>query len=132
MAELKFEWTGIQQKHRLYQGAEINIQAFVGEELFIHNHFADKHFSYYPKEKRLIYQDGKNLLCTPKGMVLRKGVSENISFEKPGDSINFEDGGVGCILEEKDLRELLENSFFLSHQQRFYDFIKDELLLLKW
>ena len=54
MAELKFEWTGIQQKHRLYQGAEINIQAFVGEELFIHNHFADKHFSYYPKEKRLI------------------------------------------------------------------------------
>lgn len=66
MAELKFEWTGIQQKHRLYQGAEINIQAFVGEELFIHNHFADKHFSYYPKEKRLIYQDGKTFCALRK------------------------------------------------------------------
>lgn len=132
MEALEFEWTGIQQKHRLYNGPEINVQAFLGEELFIYNHFADKHFSYYPKEKRLIYQDGKNLLCTPKGMILRKGVSENISFEKPGDSINFGDGGIGCILEEKDLREMLENSFFLPHQPRFYDFIKDELLLLKW
>jgi len=53
MAELKFEWTGIQQKHRLYQGAEINIQAFVGEELFIHNHFADKHFHTIRKKKDL-------------------------------------------------------------------------------
>ena len=90
MGGLKFEWTGIQQKHRLYQGSEINIQAFLGEQLFIYNHFADKHFSYYPKEKKLIYQDGKNLLCTPKAMVPRKGVPGNIPFEKPGDSINFE------------------------------------------
>ena len=131
MEDLKFEWTGIQQKHRLYQGSEINVQAYLGENLFINNHFADKHFSYYPKEKALIYQDGKNLLCTPKGMVLREK-SDTISFEKIGDSINFEDGGIGCVLEEKDIREMLEASFFLPHQPRFYDFIKDELLLLKW
>ncbi|KMQ67978.1 hypothetical protein ACM39_11645 [Chryseobacterium sp. FH2] len=130
--EKLYEWTFYPGLQRLYIGEEINIQAYVGNQICINNHFADKLFIHYFETNRIIYQDGKNILTNKRPERRCELTAPIFPLEKPGDSVNLDNGGIGCMLEEGDLRELLENTFFLPGQLRFYDFINQELLLLKW
>ncbi|WP_326981334.1 hypothetical protein VUJ46_13825 [Chryseobacterium sp. MYb264] len=128
----EYHWHNTRTNNRLYQGEEINIQAYRGEQMFIYNHFAEKHFSYYNKTNHLIFCDGPNIM-TNRGSNFTCGWSQKrYPLRYVGDSINYDDGSIAIMLEEKDLRELLEETFFLPHQPRFYNFLNDELLLLKW
>ncbi|WP_312392822.1 hypothetical protein [Chryseobacterium sp.] len=128
----EFQWHNPNRKNKLYEGPEINIQAYNGAQIFINNHFANKHFSYYMQSRHLIFCDGPNIITNKGQNSTCQLTGKRYPLQYVGDSINYDDGSIAMMLEEKDLRELLEACFFLPHQPRFYDFIKDELLLLKW
>lgn len=130
--EKPYEWTFYPGLQRLYIGDQVNIQAYVGNQICINNHFADKLFMHYFETNRIIYQDGNNILTNKRPRRDCDLTREIYPLEKPGDSVNLDNGGIGCMVEEGDLRELLEKTFFLPEQPRLYDFVNKELLLLKW
>jgi hypothetical protein len=130
--EKLYKWTFYPGLQRLYIGDQINIQAYIGNQICINNHFADKLFMHYLESNRIVYQDGNNILLNTPPEKTGWYIASGYQLEKPGDSVNLENGGIACLLKESDLRELLESTFFLPGQPRFYDFINKELLLLKW
>ncbi|WP_160136479.1 hypothetical protein [Chryseobacterium sp. c4a] len=70
----------------------------------------------------------QNVFCTNGFRFSFQG--KTYELNAPGDSVNVEDGSIVVCLKYSYMLELLQNSFYAESQEKVYDFIKEEFLIL--
>lgn len=113
----------------------VEIVLFSNSNILMHNHknsnnyFLSIETQKYEREINFTHvQNGKsNIFCTGGFSFSFRG--ETYEVNQPGDSVNVEDGTIVSCLKYSYMQELLEKVFYDPHQERVYDFIKEELLI---
>lgn len=114
---------------------EISIVVIVGKSMTLFNKRNQAFFFYtYGNEEcpSKIYLrhvvDGKSNVFGTGGFNF-SFCGKTYELEKPGDSVNIEDGSIAVCLKYSYMLELLESSFYVYGQAKVYDFMKEEFLI---
>lgn len=113
----------------------IIIGIIVGKSVILFNKKNQSFFYFFyateESPKRIYFRhlvEGKsNLFCSGGFIVSSDGKTDELHC--PGDSVNIQDGGIAACLKYTYLQELLESCFYVSGQERIYDFMKEEFLI---
>ncbi len=113
----------------------VEIVLFANRNILMHNHknnnnyFLSVETHEYEREINFRHmQDGKsNVFCT--GGFSFSFMGKTYELNQPGDSVNVEDGTIACCLQYCYMQALVEKVFYEPHQERVFDFLKEEFLI---